>query len=49
MDLELLKTNCEDEFHLWFNEISTLSDDLSASHIFALKKIHIMLYEVCCS
>ena len=25
MDLELLKTTCEDEFHLWFNEISILN------------------------
>ena len=29
MDLELLKTNCEDEFHLWFNEIKILADSLN--------------------
>ena len=29
MDLELLTTNCEDEFHLWFNEIKILADSLN--------------------
>ena len=28
MNLELLKTNCEEEFHLWFNEVKTLADEL---------------------
>ena len=28
MNLELLKTNYEEEFHLWFNEVKTLTDEL---------------------
>lgn len=28
-DLELLKINCEEEFHLWYCEIKTLADELS--------------------
>ena len=28
MNLNLLKTNCEEEFHLWFNEVKTLADEL---------------------
>ena len=28
MNVELLKTNCEEEFHLWFNEVKTLTDEL---------------------
>ena len=27
-NLELLKTNCEEEFHLWFNEVKTFADEL---------------------
>ena len=30
-DLELLKTNCEEEFHLWYCEIKTLADELKIS------------------
>ena len=26
MNLDLLKTNCEEEFHLWLNEVKTLAD-----------------------
>ena len=29
LELELLKTNCEEEFHSWFDEIKTFADDLS--------------------
>ena len=29
MDLELLKTNFEDEFHLWFTEIKVLAEGLN--------------------
>ena len=28
-DLELLKINCEEEFHQWFSEIKTLADELN--------------------
>ena len=28
LDLELLQINCEEEFHLWFNEVKTLADEL---------------------
>ena len=28
-DLELLKTNCEEEFHLWYCEIKILGDELN--------------------
>ena len=28
-DLELLKTNCEEEFHLWYCEIKTLAEELN--------------------
>ena len=28
-DLELLKTNCEEEFHLWYCEIKTLTEELN--------------------
>ena len=28
MNLELLKTNCKEKFHLWFNEVKTLADEL---------------------
>ncbi len=27
LDLELMKINCEEEFHLWFSEGKTLADD----------------------
>lgn len=26
-DLELLKTNCKEEFHLWYSEIKTLANE----------------------
>ena len=29
MELEMLKSNCEEEFHLWFSEIMSLADDLN--------------------
>ena len=29
LELELLKTNCEEEFHSWFDEIKILADDLT--------------------
>ena len=29
LELELLKTNCEEEFHSWFDEIKTFADNLS--------------------
>ena len=29
LELELLRTNCEEEFHSWFNEISTFAESLS--------------------
>ena len=28
MNLELLKTNCEEQFHLWFIKVKTLADEL---------------------
>ena len=28
-DLELLKTNCEEKFHLWYCEIKTLAEELN--------------------
>ena len=28
-DLELLKTNCQEEFHLWYCEIKTLAEELN--------------------
>ena len=31
LDLALLKSNCEEEFHLWFNEMTTLADKLNIS------------------
>ena len=31
LDLALLKSNCEEEFHLWFNEITTSADKLNIS------------------
>ena len=31
LELELLKTNCEEEFHLWFSEIKTLVDEFKIS------------------
>ena len=31
LDLELLKTNCEEEFHQWFIEITTLANELNIS------------------
>ena len=29
LDLELLKTNCEEEFHSWFDEVCTLAGELN--------------------
>ena len=29
LELELLRSNCEEEFHIWFSEIKTLADDLN--------------------
>ena len=29
MDLELLRTNCVEEFHLWFDEVKILADELN--------------------
>ena len=31
LDLELLKSNCEEEFHLWFGEMTTLAEKLNIS------------------
>ena len=31
LDLELLKTNCEEEFHQWFIEITALANELNIS------------------
>ena len=29
LDLELLKVNCEEEFHQWFSEMKTMADELN--------------------
>ena len=42
-DLELLKTNCEEEFHLWYCEIKTLGDELNipiATPRIAARQVH---------
>ena len=31
LDLELLKVNCEEEFHSWFNEIKSFADKFDIS------------------
>ena len=31
LDIELLKSNCEKEFHLWFGEMTTLAEKLYIS------------------
>jgi len=43
IDLELLKINCEEDFHLWYCEIKTLADELNipiATPRIAARQVH---------